>query len=177
MHWPSLIYHPCYSELHLPERHRYPIGKYRALYQALLAAGVPQDCFIEPTSATRTELALVHHTTYIEALCSGQLDAKSMRRIGFPWSEFLIRRSMLSVGGTILTAKLALQKNKTPNAKEKRTTTRQTTTNYSPDLKLNSASDCPRESRQIFSKAGTIGRMSVPGDKNPKATKSPAMPE
>ena len=109
MHWPSLIYHPCYSELHLPERHRYPIGKYRALYQALLAAGVPQDRFVEPTSATRTELALVHHTTYIEALCSGQLDAKAMRRIGFPWSEFLIRRSMLSVGGTMLTAKLPLQ--------------------------------------------------------------------
>lgn len=109
MHWPSLVYHPCYSELNLPERHRYPIGKYRALYQALLAAGVPPDCFVEPTAATQTELALVHDTLYIEALCSGQLEPKAMRRIGFPWSEMLIRRSLRSVGGTIATAKLALQ--------------------------------------------------------------------
>ena len=109
MHWPSLVYHPCYSELNLPERHRYPIGKYRALYQALLSAGVPTDCFVEPTAATRTELALVHDTLYIEALYSGQLEPKAMRRIGFPWSEMLIRRSLRSVGGTITTAKLALQ--------------------------------------------------------------------
>lgn len=109
MHWPPLIYHPCYSELQLPDRHRYPIGKYRALYQALVAAGVPEECFVEPTAATLTELALVHDATYIEALCSGLLDAKAMRRIGFPWSEFLISRSLRSVGGTIQTAKLALQ--------------------------------------------------------------------
>lgn len=109
MHWPPLIYDPCYSALPLPDRHRYPIGKYRALYQALLAAGVPADCFVVPTSATQAELALVHDTLYIETLCSGQLDAKAMRRIGFPWSEFLINRSLRSVGGTIQTAQLALQ--------------------------------------------------------------------
>jgi len=109
MHWPPLIYHPCYSELQLPERHRYPIGKYRALYQALLAAGVPASCFIEPAPASRDELAVVHDAGYIAALCSGHLDAKAMRRIGFPWSEFLVSRSLTSVGGTVLTAKLALQ--------------------------------------------------------------------
>lgn len=109
MHWPPLIYDPCYSALQLPDRHRYPIGKYRTLYQALLAAGVPPDCFVEPTSATQAELALVHDTLYIKTLCSGQLDAKAMRRIGFPWSEFLINRSLRSVGGTIQTAQLALQ--------------------------------------------------------------------
>jgi len=109
MHWPALVYHSCYSELQLPDRHRYPIGKYRALYQALLAAEVPECCFVEPPLATRAELALVHDTTYIAALCSGQLDAKAMRRIGFPWSEFLIQRSLRSVGGTMQTAQLALQ--------------------------------------------------------------------
>jgi len=109
MHWPPLIYDPCYSALQLPDRHRYPIGKYRALFQALLAAGVPADCFVEPISATRAELALVHDPAYIEALCSGQLDAKALRRIGFPWSEFLIHRSLRSVGGTMLTTQLALQ--------------------------------------------------------------------
>lgn len=104
-----LIYHPCYSELVLPERHRYPIGKYRALYQRLLSAGVSSADFITTApAASLAQLALVHHTDYIEALCRGQLDAKAMRRIGFPWSEFLIQRSLQSVGGTIATAQQAL---------------------------------------------------------------------
>jgi len=105
-----LIYHECYSDLVLPERHRYPIGKYRALYQRLLAAGVPADAFItDSPPATATQLALVHQTDYIDTLLSGQIDAKAMRRIGFPWSEFLVKRSLQSVGGTIASAQLALQ--------------------------------------------------------------------
>lgn len=108
--WPPLVYHPCYSALELPERHRYPIGKYRALYQALLAAGVPVDTLItDSPPATREMLALVHQTDYIDSLCQGMLDAKAMRRIGFPWSEFLISRSLQSVGGTVHTAQLAMQ--------------------------------------------------------------------
>ncbi|MBU2178986.1 MAG: histone deacetylase [Gammaproteobacteria bacterium] len=109
MHWPPLIYHPCYSELQLPDRHRYPIGKYRALYQALLAAGVPVDSFVKPQLATATELALVHTPAYIQSLITGDIDPKAMRRIGFPWSDFLVERSLRSVGGTIQTVQLALQ--------------------------------------------------------------------
>lgn len=105
-----LIYHECYSDLVLPERHRYPIGKYRALYQRLLAAGVPANAFItDSPPATVAQLALVHQTDYIDTLLSGQIDPKAMRRIGFPWSEFLVRRSLQSVGGTIACAQLALQ--------------------------------------------------------------------
>lgn len=104
-----LIYHACYSELSLPSRHRYPIGKYRALYQRLQQAGVPADYFVtEPPAATTAQLALVHQPAYIAALCQGELDAKALRRIGFPWSEFLISRSLQSVGGTIATAQQAL---------------------------------------------------------------------
>jgi len=109
MHWPALLYHPCYSELQLPDKHRYPIGKYRALYQALLAAGVPQHCFIEPEVATTAELLLVHQPDYIQSLQHGSIDAKAMRRIGFPWSAQLYQRSLTSVGGTVQTAQLALE--------------------------------------------------------------------
>lgn len=105
-----LVYHECYSELVLPERHRYPIGKYRALYQHLLQAGIPDSWFdCQAAPATQAQLTLVHQPGYINALCAGELDDKAMRRIGFPWSEFLIRRSLQSVGGTIRTMQLALQ--------------------------------------------------------------------
>ena len=105
---PALIYHRCYSELQLPERHRYPIGKYRALYELLLSLGVTHDCFVDAPAASTEQLALVHEQSYIAALTSGEIDPKKMRRIGFPWSETLVKRSLQSTGGTILTAQLAL---------------------------------------------------------------------
>ena len=105
-----LVYHECYSDLVLPERHRYPIGKYRALYQHLLRVGVPQAWFdLDAPPATAAQLGLVHHPDYIDALCHGALDNKAMRRIGFPWSEFLLQRSLQSVGGTVRTMQLALE--------------------------------------------------------------------
>jgi len=106
---PCLVYHPCYSELELPERHRYPIGKYRALYQLLLSLGVPQQHFTLAPPATLEQLALVHTPRYITELTTGVLDAKKMRRIGFPWSDTLVTRSLQSTGGTIRTAELALE--------------------------------------------------------------------
>lgn len=106
---PPLIYHPCYSALQLPDRHRYPIGKYRALYELLLSQGVASHCFVDAPAATIAQLALVHDHRYITALINGELDAKKMRRIGFPWSETLLSRSLQSTGGTIHTAALALQ--------------------------------------------------------------------
>lgn len=108
MPWPALLYHPCYSALQLPPNHRYPIGKYRALYQALQQAEVPASCFVEAPPATEQQLALVHQAQYIDSLKQGSIDAKAMRRIGFPWSPELYQRSLQSVGGTIRTAELAM---------------------------------------------------------------------
>ncbi|MEE2024580.1 histone deacetylase family protein [Alkalimonas mucilaginosa] len=104
-----LVYHPSYSALMLPERHRYPIGKYHALQQQLLALGVPASQFQQPKPLQQHELELAHCPHYIDALCSGQLDGKAMRRIGFPWSKQLIARSLASIAGTRLCAELALQ--------------------------------------------------------------------
>ena len=38
-----------------------------------------------------------------------------MRRIGFPWSEQLITRTLTAVGGTLLTAQLALEQGRALN--------------------------------------------------------------
>lgn len=106
---PGLIYHPIYSQLELPYKHRYPIGKYQALYQALLELGVPSEYFTSSEIASTEQLLSVHQAFYTEQLISGQLDSKAMRRIGFPWSEQLVTRSLTSVGGTVKTVQLALQ--------------------------------------------------------------------
>ena len=106
---PAMVYHPCYSALTLPAAHRYPIEKYRYLYQQLQQLGIAAKHFYQPEQICIEQLAQVHCPDYIRSLANGSIDTKAMRRIGFPWSEQLFQRSLYSVGGTCLTARLAMQ--------------------------------------------------------------------
>lgn len=104
----ELVYHAIYSELSLPTRHRFPIGKYRGIQQALIDHGISASGF---TRASPIDVSLLCDSfcpTYVQSLVNGELDTKAMRRIGFPWSEQLIKRSLTAVGGTLLTGQLAL---------------------------------------------------------------------
>lgn len=108
----SVIYHPIYSELPLPSGHRYPINKYRLLYQQFQSLAQTEDmvinlCLSKPLS--RKEVSAVHDHAYVESLIVGDLPAAKMRRIGFPWSKELIERSLTSAGGTVLAAQMALK--------------------------------------------------------------------
>ncbi|GAM60011.1 histone deacetylase [Vibrio ishigakensis] len=106
-----LIYHPIYSELPLPEGHRYPIMKYRLLFEAIKSdLDSTKVEFVEPAALTLDDIKKSHSSDYVEALASGQLPAPKMRRIGFPWSESLIERTLTSTGGTVETALQAIDK-------------------------------------------------------------------
>jgi acetoin utilization deacetylase AcuC-like enzyme len=107
---PGLVYHPCYSALSLPERHRYPITKYQALYQALLATGLEPEAFSTPNPIAASELSCIHDKDYIDSICDGTITPQAMRRIGFPWSQTLVDRSLISVAGSRLCAELALER-------------------------------------------------------------------
>ena len=45
-----IFYHPLYSSLTLPERHRFPLAKYQGLFEQLQAQGYPLG---EAPAATR----------------------------------------------------------------------------------------------------------------------------
>lgn len=111
-----LIYHPIYSALDLPAKHRYPISKYRLLYQAIHSIMQTNSVwqsrlvFAEPEPVTIEQIKMVHHSDYVEALLQGNLPAAKMRRIGFPWSEALIERTLMSSGGTCKTVEMALER-------------------------------------------------------------------
>ncbi|WP_100754077.1 histone deacetylase [Vibrio salilacus] len=111
----ALIYHPIYSQLPLPDGHRYPINKYRLLYQAVEQRRESQPLWdmafrlVQPYPLTATEVAQTHSPYYVQALISGELPAAKMRRIGFPWSEALIERTLTSAGGTCETVLQALE--------------------------------------------------------------------
>ncbi|PZO54116.1 MAG: histone deacetylase [Phormidesmis priestleyi] len=84
--------------------------KFQLLKELLLRDRVihPNQIY-QPGAPPREWLMLVHDAGYVRDYCEGTLDSKAQRRIGLPWSEGLVRRTCTAVGGTILTAKLALQ--------------------------------------------------------------------
>ena len=104
-----VVYHPAYVTP-LPEGHRFPMPKFQLLRDLLVRDRViSQTQLYQPGAPPKEWLELVHDAAYVQAYCEGTLDAKAQRRIGLPWSEGLVQRTCTAVGGTILTAKLALQ--------------------------------------------------------------------
>ncbi|WP_435247473.1 histone deacetylase [Vibrio sp. nBUS_14] len=110
-----LIYHPIYSQLPLPEGHRYPIHKYQLLHSAVKhhMDSDPKwgNAFemSQPMPVSVEQVKQVHDGEYVDLLVSGNLPAAKMRRIGFPWSEQLIERTLYSSGGTCLAAEMAIE--------------------------------------------------------------------
>jgi acetoin utilization deacetylase AcuC-like enzyme len=103
-----IIYHQDYVAP-LPVGHRFPMQKFRQLYELLLADNVAHsEQFHIPERPPQNLIELVHTPSYVQAYCEGTLDPKAQRRIGLPWSPALVNRTCVAVGGTILTAKLAL---------------------------------------------------------------------
>ena len=68
-----------------------------------------KEQFHLPSRPPQELIELVHTSEYFQAYCKGTLDAKAQRRIGLPWSSSLVNRTCVAVGGTILTAQLALK--------------------------------------------------------------------
>jgi acetoin utilization deacetylase AcuC-like enzyme len=94
-------------EIPLPEGHKFPMRKYRLLRDRLEA-----DKFftLDPApSADPAQIEQVHDPEYVRGFLAGTLDPRVMRRIGFPWSEGLVRRTLASVGGTLAATADALE--------------------------------------------------------------------
>ncbi len=103
-----IAYHPNYVAP-IANTNRFPMGKFRLLYEMLLADGVARpEQFFSPELPDLEAIALVHDREYIDAYWQGSLDPKAQRRIGLPWSPELAYRTRIAVGGTLLTARLAL---------------------------------------------------------------------
>ncbi|KXF81406.1 histone deacetylase family protein [Enterovibrio coralii] len=102
-----VVYHPIYSDFPIPDGHRYPLSKYRLLKEHLIDNNWP---VVEhrPERLESAQLKAIHDPEYVDALLSGTIPLVKMRRIGFPWSDALLQRSLTSLGGTTLTVDLAL---------------------------------------------------------------------
>ncbi len=104
-----LVSHPAYSTP-LPEEHRFPMAKFRLLVDHLRRLDLLRDDQLhQPLPVPRRWLEQVHPRNYHEAFSRQRLSPAEARRIGLPATPGVIRRSWLAVGGTVLTARLALE--------------------------------------------------------------------
>ena len=105
--------HACASPFYsvaLPERHPFPMSKYRLVRERLLGEGTlsPRH-LIEPPQAPIELLALVHTEEYLNRLLNGRLTRQEEVRTGFPWSPGIVARARHAAQGTLMAARIALR--------------------------------------------------------------------
>ena len=104
-----IAFHPIFKHP-LPEGHRFPMLKYDLLPKQLLHEGTAENAdFFEPDTANIDDILAVHSKDYVDSLLNLSLDAKAIRKIGFPLSAELIERELRIAQGTILGCELALK--------------------------------------------------------------------
>jgi acetoin utilization deacetylase AcuC-like enzyme len=107
-----IVYHPNYS-CPFPSNHRFVMSKFIDLYHYVLAQGlIAQDesNLFTPQAASLDDLSIVHDMAYLQKLCGNEVDLREWRRVGLPWSQGLVDRTLTAPNGTLLTARLALQR-------------------------------------------------------------------
>jgi acetoin utilization deacetylase AcuC-like enzyme len=101
------LYYCDHHTIPLPEGHKFPMRKYRMLRDLLTAGGRFE---FEPAPFADPEtIELVHDSGYVRSFLNGTVDPRIMRRIGFPWSPELVKRTRASVGGTLCASRDALE--------------------------------------------------------------------
>jgi len=100
------LFYCDHYEIPLPDGHKFPLTKYRLLRERITAEGF---WHLEPANPLPVEtIALAHDPEYVSQFVNGTLSASAMRRIGFPWSQGLVTRTLASAGGTLAATRDAL---------------------------------------------------------------------
>ena len=104
-----LIYTSDAYPIELPERHRFPMAKYGLIREQLIHEGIhPAEGFVTPSFIPDEVIHLVHHPSYWQRFKELELDAKHFRKIGFPPSWSLVKRSISSASATVQATEQAL---------------------------------------------------------------------
>jgi acetoin utilization deacetylase AcuC-like enzyme len=90
----------------LPADHRFPLGRYRMLREAIDAQGIAQ--VEEAPGAEDADLLLAHDPLYLDRVVHGRLTDREQKAVGLPWSPELVERGRRSVGATLAAAAAAL---------------------------------------------------------------------
>jgi acetoin utilization deacetylase AcuC-like enzyme len=106
---PPIVHHPAFRA-EMPAGHRFPMDKFSRLAAVLEAKGLAgPGGFHRPELIDVETLRLVHTEDYVRGVLDQSLPADVVRRIGMPNSESVAVRARAATGGTLLTARLALE--------------------------------------------------------------------
>ncbi|WP_416462329.1 histone deacetylase [Sphingomonas sp. VDB2] len=100
-----VVHHPAYVSP-ATDGGRFRFDKYGLVMDALRESGLDFQT-VEPLQMPRAWIEAVHDPAYVEEVMTLTVPLEKARRIGFPVTERVMRRSMLSPGGTWAAAKLA----------------------------------------------------------------------
>jgi acetoin utilization deacetylase AcuC-like enzyme len=105
---PPLVWDPSY-EIDIGA-HVFVTAKYRLTRERLLAGRIVTNAhFVAPVPATEGELRLVHTQAYSEKVSSGAFTPGEVMRLEVPFKPEGREAMVLACGGTLLTARLALE--------------------------------------------------------------------
>jgi acetoin utilization deacetylase AcuC-like enzyme len=93
----------------LPPAHPFPVGKYTAVREALLADGTltaPEVHRSEP--APRDWLLAAHDADYVDRTLAAEWVPAAVRRLGLPLTAALVTRARAAVYGTVMASRAAL---------------------------------------------------------------------
>jgi acetoin utilization deacetylase AcuC-like enzyme len=104
-----IVHHPDYCS-ELPANHRFPMDKFRAVADRIVAEGLLCGApFVRPRPAPAEWVALAHDRRYVDQVFAARVPAEIAREIGFPMNGEIARRARCATGGTVLTGYLALE--------------------------------------------------------------------
>lgn len=90
-------------------KHVFPLQKYRLVYENLLAMGAKKENFLRPRPAPEEDVLLVHTARYLKRVKTGGLSVAELKALEVRYSPEFVRFALLSVGGTVLAARKALE--------------------------------------------------------------------
>ena len=109
-----VVHHPAYVSP-ATAGNRFRFDKYGLVMEALSLSGVVFTVH-EPDPMPRGWIEAVHDPAYVAEVSTLSVPPEKERRIGFPVTERIMRRSMLSPGGTWAAARLAMAHGYAANA-------------------------------------------------------------
>jgi acetoin utilization deacetylase AcuC-like enzyme len=104
------IFYADHYVLPLPPGHRFPMAKYSELRRRVTEAPwLERNMLHVPYAASEDEIVRAHSADYLRRVMAGELSAKEIRRVGFPWTPQMVERSRRSAGATLEACRTALQ--------------------------------------------------------------------
>ena len=103
----SVVSHEDYIAK-IGDDHKFPINKFSELANYLINKKIVKN-FHKPYPCSEETLKRAHSEIYIKNIINKTLDKESIKKIGFPLVDSVVKRSLVATGGTVLASKLAIK--------------------------------------------------------------------